>query len=78
MTITKLLSGELADYREGPPPRRAAALIDGAAVEAELCKELACPMCGNSGLTYRPFHQPHTGSWRSFAECPKCGHAEEL
>lgn len=47
-------------------------------IEAELCESYGCEICGQVGLVYRQFVEPHTQSFRSFAECPNCGWAEEL
>ncbi|MHC4743845.1 MAG: hypothetical protein ACYS8Z_18165 [Planctomycetota bacterium] len=47
-------------------------------IEAELCENYGCQICGKVGLVYRQFVEHHTQSFRSFAECPNCGWAEEL
>ncbi|HLB73373.1 MAG TPA: hypothetical protein VJJ98_05100 [Sedimentisphaerales bacterium] len=47
-------------------------------IEAQLCADYACEICGSVGLRYRPFFEHHSQAFRTFAECPNCGWAEEL
>jgi len=52
--------------------------ISDHSIEAQLCTNYACEICGRVGLRYRPFVEHHRQTFRAFAECPNCGWAEEL
>lgn len=45
-------------------------------VDAEICREERCEVCGEQGLRYLPLRRP--GSYRSFALCMKCGFVVEF
>jgi len=47
-------------------------------IESQFCASYTCGNCGHRGLTYRPFVERHTQTFRAFAECPDCGWADEL
>ncbi|MBN2137088.1 MAG: hypothetical protein JW720_04725 [Sedimentisphaerales bacterium] len=52
--------------------------ISDHSVEASLCDNYACEICGQIGLSYRQFVEHSQQTFRAFAECPNCGWAEEL
>lgn len=47
-------------------------------IEAQLCANYTCEICSHVGLRHRQFVEQRTQACRAFAECPKCGWAEEL
>jgi len=47
-------------------------------IDAVLCADRACENCGHIGLRHRQFVDRHAQTYRAFAECPKCGWADEL
>jgi len=47
-------------------------------IEEQLCANYTCEICSHVGLRYRQFVEQRTQAYRSFAECPNCGWAEEL
>ena len=63
----------LLGYRAGEPPWARS----GAAIDRDVCRDAECRVCGRVGLDFRPFHRPPR-SYRAYAACPECGHAEEV
>jgi hypothetical protein len=45
-------------------------------IDARVCENAECDLCGRQGLVYRPFHRGD--SYRALAVCPDCGHAVEF
>lgn len=66
-------SGALSGYRPGAPPPTP---LGGPEIDEEVCQQATCAVCGTTGLEYAPFIAPR--SYRAFAVCPACGHAEEF
>jgi len=73
-------AGELDGYREGLPMPGPLALVNGPAVDDEVCRDARCRGCGRTGLECRFFVPQEEGlsGYRSFAVCPDCGTAEEF
>ena len=61
-------------YLPKEPPRRAIFHYDN--IDAEACRDSACPNCGHRGLAYRPWTKP--GSYRAIAYCAECGAFDEF
>jgi hypothetical protein len=47
-------------------------------VDRQIADTVPCEGCGGVGGEYRPFHDPHARSYRAFAVCRRCGHANEF
>lgn len=58
--------GEFDGYKLGLPHE----------IDDEVCAESTCSHCGHKGLDCVAYRSPH--SYRCFAECPACWHAEEF
>lgn len=79
MTAQQIHARLIADgYRQGPPPRSAGALVDGAGVDLAVAADSDCPHCGHHGLTYVAYHIAQPRSYRAFALCPQCGLGDEF
>ena len=63
---------ELVDFDARAPSALAEEIDRG------ICEMAACELCGHEGLAYRPYVHRQTGGYRAFAECPACGHSEEM
>jgi len=81
-TLAALISsGELAGFRPGQPAELLSGIND---IDPEVCAASRCELCGQRGLTLRPFtlwRDRRTGAWseyRTFAECPMCAHVSEF
>lgn len=83
VTLSDLIEdGELEGYKRRAP--RHNTLVEG--IDAEVCAESTCSHCGHKGLGWVPFTRQYTNEWdgwervsyRAFAECPACLHAEEF
>jgi hypothetical protein len=66
----RIYSLTMIGYTPGAPSQ------DAADIDGSVCAESTCTECGHVGLLYRPFRKP--GSYRAFAICPECDHAEEF
>ena len=84
MTITTPTITPLNDHLRGLDGYRDAGRF--CAIDAEVAAECTCTACGHVGLGYRAFIRPgyHNGyrfvarSYRAFAICGACSHAEEF
>jgi len=45
-------------------------------IDSAICEEAVCECCGTEGLEFHPFTQGT--SYRAYAVCSRCGHAEEI
>ena len=64
-----------ANYRVGRPSW---GIVDGGAIDAEVCYTSTCEKCGHKGMEYHPFVRDEPRSYRAFAKCPECGYSEEF
>ena len=62
---------ELDGYRMAAPST--AALIE----DAKIVEAHTCPVCGTN-YSFTPYYRANPYSYRAFAVCGKCGHAEEV
>jgi hypothetical protein len=46
------------------------------AVDAELCREMACPECGHKGMQFHPWHLGQR--YKAIADCPLLRCAAEV
>ncbi|HKA95275.1 MAG TPA: hypothetical protein VKD66_03330 [Streptosporangiaceae bacterium] len=76
VTLSYLIEvGELEGYKRGEPPW---ANRDNRDIDAEVCAAGSCNACQHDGLRWVPFYSKEHRSYRAFAECPACRHAEEF
>lgn len=74
VTLADLLaSGELSGYARGEPRWSNPA---NRHIDLQVCAGATCAVCRHQGLAWVPFVRP--GSYRAFACCIACGHAEEF
>lgn len=75
----RITSYDLSGYEAGPSPWAG----DGIAIDIAVAARSRCSYCGHGGCGYRGFHKLGRSygivtSYRAFAVCPECGHAEEF
>ncbi len=68
-------TGKLDDFQPGHTPSHSA-LIRDTLPEREAAAEATCASCGHVGLGFRAFTRRDGSSWRAYAMCPHCQHAE--